>query len=114
MWEASVVAAIALAAAAFMLRFLIALLREGAPAVCYWVVTVRRNSEVDESYVDKNYHVPECSRSEWWTELLVENQDHAKEVRASSLISLDVRHVSARLGWRSIRKGVDVLRERRI
>jgi hypothetical protein len=32
------IAAIALAAAAFMLRFLIALLREGAPSVCYWVL----------------------------------------------------------------------------
>jgi hypothetical protein len=42
MWATWVVAAIALAAAAFMLRFLIALLREGAPSVCYWVVPVRR------------------------------------------------------------------------
>lgn len=113
MWEAWMVAAIALAAAAFMLRFLIVLLREGAPAVCYWVVTVCRDSEADESYVDK-YDTPECNLSVSWPELLVENQDHAKEVRASGLISLDVRHVSASLGWRSIRKGVDILRERRI
>jgi hypothetical protein len=35
MWASWVDAAIALAAATFMLRFLIALLREGAPAVCY-------------------------------------------------------------------------------
>ncbi len=42
MWATWVVAAIALAAAAFMLTFLIALLREGAPSVCYWVVPVRR------------------------------------------------------------------------
>ncbi len=41
MWETWIVAAIALAAAAFMLKFLIALLSEGAPAVCYWVVAVR-------------------------------------------------------------------------
>jgi hypothetical protein len=42
MWATGVVAAIALAAAAFMLTFLIALLREGAPSLCYWVVPVRR------------------------------------------------------------------------
>jgi hypothetical protein len=36
------IAAVALAAAAFMLRFLLALLREGAPSVCYWVVPARR------------------------------------------------------------------------
>jgi hypothetical protein len=40
MWAGWVVAAIALAGAAFMLRFLIALLREGAPSVCYCVVPV--------------------------------------------------------------------------
>jgi hypothetical protein len=45
MWEAWVVAAIALAAAAFMLGFLIALLREGEPSVCYWVAPVRREIE---------------------------------------------------------------------
>jgi hypothetical protein len=42
MWATWIVAAIALAATAFMLTFLIALLREGAPSVCYWVVPVRR------------------------------------------------------------------------
>ena len=45
MWAAWVVAAIALAAAAFMLSFLMALLREGAPSVCYWMVPVRRKLE---------------------------------------------------------------------
>ncbi len=113
MWEAWMVAAIALVAAAFMLRFLIALLREGAPAVCYWVVAARRDPDADVSYIDK-YGTPECNRSVCWAELLVENQDHAEEVRASSLISLDIHHVSAGLGRRSIRKGVDILRERGI
>jgi hypothetical protein len=42
MWATWVFAAIALAAAAFMLTFLIALLREGAPSVCYWVVPLCR------------------------------------------------------------------------
>src|ERR1022692_2484571 len=45
MWATWVVAAIALAAVAFMLTFLIALLREGAPSVCYRVVPVRREPE---------------------------------------------------------------------
>ena len=114
MWEARVVAAIALAAAVFMLRFLIALLSEGAPSVCYWIVAVRRELVADGSYVDKDYDAPEYNRSVCCPELLVENEDHVKEVRASGLISLDVRPVSASLGWRSIRKGVDALRERRI
>ena len=41
MWAVLVVAAIALGAVAFLLRFLIALLRDRAPAVCYCVVPVR-------------------------------------------------------------------------
>lgn len=41
MWASLMIAAVALAGAAFMLRFLIALLREGTPSVCYWVVPVR-------------------------------------------------------------------------
>ena len=45
MWAAWVVAAIALAGCGFMLRFLIAMLREGAPSVCYWIVPVRRGPE---------------------------------------------------------------------
>jgi len=42
MGTAWVVAAIGFGAAVFMLGFLIALLREGAPSACYWVVPVRR------------------------------------------------------------------------
>jgi hypothetical protein len=45
MWAAWIVAAIALAAAAFMLRFLIALLLEGAPSVWYWATPVRPGIE---------------------------------------------------------------------
>ena len=36
------VAAVALAGTAFMLKFLVALLREGAPSVCYWVVPLHQ------------------------------------------------------------------------
>ena len=42
MWAALMVAAVALAGTAFMLRFLIALLRESAPSVCYWVIPARQ------------------------------------------------------------------------
>ncbi|MGA8623031.1 MAG: hypothetical protein WB660_31465 [Candidatus Sulfotelmatobacter sp.] len=45
MWAAGVIAAIALGAAAFMVSFLMALLREVAPSVCYWVVPVRREPQ---------------------------------------------------------------------
>jgi hypothetical protein len=45
MWAAWVIAAIACGAAAFMVRFLVALLRESAPSVCYWVAPVARGSE---------------------------------------------------------------------
>jgi hypothetical protein len=44
MGTAWIVGAIGFGAAVFMLGFLIALLREGAPSVCYWVVPVRRKS----------------------------------------------------------------------
>jgi hypothetical protein len=45
MWAAWVIAGIALAGVAFMLRFLIALLGEGAPSVCYWVMPARPRAE---------------------------------------------------------------------
>jgi hypothetical protein len=45
MRPAWLVAGIALAGAAFMVRFLIALLQEGAPSICYWVVPVRQEPE---------------------------------------------------------------------
>jgi len=44
MWASWGIAAVALAGAAFMLRFLIALLREGAPSVSYCVVPVTRGT----------------------------------------------------------------------
>jgi hypothetical protein len=45
MWTAWLVAVIGGVAAVFMLRFLIALLREGAPSVCYWVTPVGKEEE---------------------------------------------------------------------
>ena len=108
MWAAWVVTAIALAAAAFMLRFLIALLREGAPTVCYWVLPVRGRPEkecrlkvLSSIYVDEDCRVPEDKSSDHCVELL-ENEDYAQEECDSSLIVLDVPDVCDRLGWRSI------------
>jgi hypothetical protein len=40
MWAAFALVVIACGGTAFMVRFLIALLREGSPSVCYWVIPV--------------------------------------------------------------------------
>jgi len=45
MWATLVVGTVVLAGVAFLLRFLLAMLREDAPSVCYWVVPVRRARE---------------------------------------------------------------------
>jgi hypothetical protein len=125
MWAAWVVAAIGLAAALFMLSFLMALLREGAPSVCYWVVPVRREARGQgplgtilgarrSNYAEDDWREPECNRSEYCVELL-ENENYAKEECSSGLIALDVRPASANLGWRSIRAGrPHVFHERRL
>jgi hypothetical protein len=109
MWAAWIVAAIALAGAAFMLRFLIALLGEGAPSVCYWVVPVRTEKKghlgvLCGIYVDDDYRATESGRSDYRLELL-ENENYAKQECSSGLIALDVRPVSNRFGWRSIHPG---------
>jgi len=108
MGTAWVIAAITLAAAGFMLRFLIALLREGAPSVCYWVVPVRRKPEKEKDlevlrriYVDENCRATEANHSECYRHLLV-NENHEMGKCESSLITLDVRTVSGSLGWRAI------------
>src|ERR1700680_2761620 len=108
MWAAWAVAAIALAGATFMLRFLIALLREGAPSVCYWVGSIRREPEKERYleflsgiYVDEDCPATEGNCSAHYLELL-EKENYAKEECSSGLIALDVRPVSGGLGWRSI------------
>jgi hypothetical protein len=120
MWAAWVVAAIALAASAFMLRFLIALLSEGAPSICYWVVPVHRELQKEGHlealsgiYLDGSCRAPEGKRRECYVDLL-ENEGYAKECD-SGLIALDVRPVSARRVWRSSqpRRGY-VFREHRL
>jgi hypothetical protein len=105
------VAAIALGGVAFMLRFLIALLRERAPSICYWVVPVRREIERETRkekerhlgfpssiYVDEGYRSTESDH----LYLKLENENRAKEY-ASGLIALDVHTFPNGLGWRSIR-----------
>jgi hypothetical protein len=113
MWAACVVAAIALSGVAFMLGFLVALLREGAPSVWYWVVPVRgeieratrtgkeRNLGFPSSiYVDESSHSTESDHDDYYLEL--ENENSAQEY-ASGLIALDVDSVNGGLGWRPIR-----------
>jgi hypothetical protein len=120
MWPAWVVAGIALAGASFMVRFLVALLREGAPSVCYWVVPVRREPKKEGHlkalrgiYFEDDCPVAESDTSAGYLDL--ENEDYAKEKNDSGLVVLAVRPVSASLGWRSIhpRRG-NIFREHRI
>jgi hypothetical protein len=120
MWGAWLVATIALAAATFMLGFLIALLREGAPTVCYWVVPVRGRIEkkhhlkvLSSIYVDEDCRARENKRSDYDSDLL-ENENYAQEECSSGLIALDVRFVGG-LGWRPIysRRG-SIFREHRL
>jgi hypothetical protein len=47
MWKAFALVVIACGGTAFMVRFLIALLQEGSPLVCYWVIPVVA-AEVEE------------------------------------------------------------------
>jgi hypothetical protein len=45
MWLAVVLIAITCGGTVFMVRFLVALLREGAPSVCYWVIPERNKAD---------------------------------------------------------------------
>jgi hypothetical protein len=108
MWTASLVAAIALAAAAFMLRFLIALLREGGPPVRCWIVRVRPGSRTEKHLgalrgvdLDGDNRLTQNDCADCDLELM-ENENHAYEKYVSGLIARDVRCVSDGLVWRSI------------
>jgi hypothetical protein len=78
MWAACVVTVIVLSAVAFMLSFLVTLLREGSPSICYWVVP------------------------DHW-EAQSENKRYARKESDSVLVPLDVRPAFDGVGWRSIR-----------
>jgi hypothetical protein len=103
-----VIPAITLAGAGFMLWFLIALLRESPPSVCYWVAQVPGKREkgkdlagLRRSYLDENCRATEANRSECYRQLL-ENENHETEKCKSGLITVDVRAISDGLGWRAI------------
>ncbi|MGA8837834.1 MAG: hypothetical protein WCF74_11715 [Candidatus Sulfotelmatobacter sp.] len=118
MGAASVVAAVGFCGAGFMLWFLIALLREGAPSVCYWVVPVRRKERealhMLRVRLDGGDCGTACTGSNYRVDLL-ENENHEKGKDGSSLITLDVRTISGRLGWRAIQSQRSyVLREHRL
>jgi|HubBroStandDraft_2_1064218.scaffolds.fasta_scaffold05742_2 hypothetical protein len=107
MWAAWAVAAIALAATAFMLRFLIALLSENAPSVCYWLAPVRREPEKEPDfkvlhgiYFDDDCRATASDHGDYRLELM-ENEHHAKEKCTSGLITLSVRPVPDNVVWRS-------------
>jgi hypothetical protein len=108
MGTASVVAAIGFGAAAFMLRFLMALLREGAPSVCYRVVPVRRKLEKGEDlealsriYVGESCRATEANPSARYRGVL-EKENHDEGRYGQGLIAIDVRDISGRAGWRAI------------
>src|SRR5712672_3293415 len=119
MWLAFTFAAIALAGSAFMVWFLIGLLRECPPSIWYRIVPAVRRPMKNRHlpvlrgiYGDEDCHAPEGECSDDYVELL-ENEGYAKEC-ASGLIALDVRPISAKLGWRSIDpRRFNVFHERR-
>ena len=119
MGAASVVAAVGFCGAGFMLWFLVALLREGAPSVCYWVVPVRRKERealhmLRVRYAGGDCCGTACTASKYRVDLL-ENENHEKGKAGSSFITLGVRTTSGRLGWRTIQSQRSyVLRERRL
>jgi len=107
MWLAFTFAAIALAGSAFMVWFLIGLLRECPPSTWYWTVPAGRGPTkyrhlpvLRGIYGDEECRTPNGECSDYCVELS-ENEVYAKEC-ASGLIALDVRPLSAKLGWRSI------------
>jgi hypothetical protein len=121
MWLAVAFVAITCAGIIFMIRFLIALLREKPSSVCYWVVPVAREPEEEEHndavngvYFDDECCGMKCNRGDNYLEFL-ENEGHAKEAYASGLVAFDVRPASDRLVPRSIRPRLGfAVRERRL
>jgi hypothetical protein len=108
MWTAITVVAIALIGTAFMVWFLVALLRECASSVFCWDVTASWKAEKNGHLTgarriyagETTARVAESHGGYGYPESL-EKEVYAKEC-ASGLIALDVRHVGGRVGWRSI------------
>jgi len=118
MWATWVVAGVALAGVAFMLRFLAALLREGTPSVCYWVVQVRQETAKERPlqalrgiYLDDDGRATKSDRGDNRCELL-ENEHYAKEKRTAGFVALRVHPRLVGFGRRSIGpKRVDAFRK---
>ncbi len=116
MWAVAGLAAFALAGSAFMVWFLMGLLRDGQPFVCYLIVPTPRGQEmrlfeaIDANDVDDDWPSREC-RGLYRLELLenLENESHAKAT--AGLIALDVHSAPASLGWSSIRNQARAFRE---
>lgn len=106
MWAALCMAAIALAGTAFMLWFLVGLLREGAPSVWYWVVPACRKTgrsfSVNRGHPVEGWPATESNRGDY-RQHLSENQNYAKQECASGLIALSLRPDSGNPGGRSVR-----------
>jgi hypothetical protein len=108
MWAAWVIAAIALAATAFMVSFLIALLRESATSVCYRVLPVRRGPEKERNpkvlrviCFDDARHVTESDHGDYRLELM-ESECHVEEKCISGPIARAVYHFPDNVVWRSV------------
>jgi hypothetical protein len=121
MWAVWFIAAIALAATAFMLTFLIALLRERPPSVCYWLVPVLRETEKEQHfrvlrgiYFDDACLATRSDCGDYRLELM-ENEHHAEEERTSGLIARAVDPIPDNVVWRSVQpvRG-NVVRGRRL
>lgn len=121
MWPAFALAVIAGVGTVFMVRFLIALLQEGTPSVCYWVVAARLDPQkqghlevLPGIHLDDGYPATECRGRDDGFEF-VENQIYAKEECSSGLITLDVRRVCDTFGGRSVQPGRgNVFRQRQL
>jgi hypothetical protein len=119
MWAAWVVAAIALAATAFMLRFLIALLREDAPSVCYWLVPVLEPEKEQQPkalrgiYFEDDRPATKSNRGDYRLELM--ENEHVMQQCTSGPTALTLRPVPDDVVWRSIQRSRgDAFRGRRL
>ncbi len=121
MWAVWFIAAIALAATAFMLTFLIALLRESPPSVCYWLVPVLREPEKERHfnvlrgiYFDDDCLATRNDRGDYRLELM-ESECHAEEKYISGPVARAVHPVPDNVVWRSVQPSRgNVVRGRRL
>jgi len=117
---ALVMAAITLSGAAFMLWFLIALLRESEPTICYWVVPIRKQRGPEILDVGSGTYGVEASlftrySGSNYRRAGLENQNHAREECGSDLFFIDGPLLSKRLSWSTNQQqGEYDFRERRI